>query len=191
MREGTAVGLDVHARSAWAATLDCVTGEVCSRRVPATCEGIVEWARGLPAPVSVAYEAGPTGFGLARALEAAGIACVVAAPSKLERAPGDRVKTDRRDAELLARRVRSGELVAVRVPSEDEHHRRPYRPSRELIRRREGQPATVRERAERANRRLHQRWVALDARNKRSTISCVAVARELTGWSWSLAVMTS
>jgi transposase len=174
MREGTAVGLDVHARSAWAATLDCVTGEVGSRRVPASCEGIVEWARVLPGPVRVAYEAGPTGFGLARALEAVGIACVVAAPRKLERAPGDRVKTDRRDAELLARRVRSGELGAVRVPSEDEE-----------------QPAAVRERAERANRRLHQRWVAFDARNKRSTISCVAVARELAGWSWSLAVMSS
>jgi transposase len=101
MREGTAVGLDVHARSAWAATLDCVTGEVCSRRLPASSEGIVEWARGLPGPVWAAYEAGPTGFGLARALEAAGIACVVAAPSKLERAPGDRVKTDRRDRDPL------------------------------------------------------------------------------------------
>jgi transposase len=131
MREGTAVGLDVHARSVWAATLDCVTGEVCSRRVEATCEGMVEWARGLPGPVRVAYEAGPTGFGLARALEAAGIACVVAAPSKLERAPGDRVKTDRRDAELLARRVRSGELVSVRVPTEDEEA------ARDLVRARE------------------------------------------------------
>ena len=83
MRGGTAVGLDVHARLAWAATLDCVTGEVGSRRVPATCEGIVEWASGLPGSVQVAYEAGPTGFGLARALEAVGIACLVAAPSKL------------------------------------------------------------------------------------------------------------
>lgn len=70
-------------------------------------------------------------------------------------------------------------------------HRHPYLPSRELIRRREGQTAAVRERAERANRRLHQRWVAFDARNRRSTISCVAVARELAGWSSSLAVMTS
>ena len=84
MREGTAVGLDVHTRSAWAATVDCVTGEVCSRRVPASCEGIVEWASGLRGPVRVAYEAGATGFGLARALEAVGIACVVAALSKLE-----------------------------------------------------------------------------------------------------------
>src|SRR5664279_3534853 len=111
MREGTAVGLDVHARSVWAATLDCVTGEVHSRRVPATCEGIIEWASGLPGPVQVAYEAGPTGFGLARALEAVGIACVRGAPSTLERAPGDRVQTDRRDAELLARRLRGGKAT--------------------------------------------------------------------------------
>jgi transposase len=69
------------------------------------------------------------------------------------------------------------------------HHRKPYRPSRELLRRRETQPAEVRERAEAANRRLHHRWRAFDARDKRSTVSAVAVARELAGWCWSLAVM--
>jgi transposase len=47
----------------------------------------------------------------------------------------------------------------------------------------------VRERADRGNRRLHQRWCRLDARAKRSTISVVAVARELAGWCWSLAVL--
>ena len=69
------------------------------------------------------------------------------------------------------------------------HHRKPYRPSRELLRRREAQPAEVRERAEAANRRLHHRWQAFDARDKRSTISAVAIGRELAGWCWSLAVM--
>jgi transposase len=69
------------------------------------------------------------------------------------------------------------------------HHRKPYRPSQQLQRRQAGQPAMVRERAERGNRRLHQRWRRLDARGKRSTISVVAVARELAGWCWSLAVM--
>jgi transposase len=71
----------------------------------------------LPGPVAVAYEAGPTGFGLARALEAAGVRCVVVAPSKLERPAGDRVKTDRRDAERLARLLHIGELAGVRVPT--------------------------------------------------------------------------
>jgi transposase len=69
------------------------------------------------------------------------------------------------------------------------HHRKPYRPSRELRARQASQPASVRERADRGNRRLHQRWCRLDARGKRSTISAVAVARELAGWCWSLAVL--
>ena len=58
----------------------------------------------------------PTGYGLARACARAGIACTVAAPSKIPRAPGDRVKTDRRDAERLARLLRLGELVAGARP---------------------------------------------------------------------------
>jgi hypothetical protein len=65
----------------------------------------------------------------------------------------------------------------------------PIGPSRDLQARHAGQPAAVRERADRGNRRLHQRWCRLDARAKRSTISVVAVARELAGWCWSLAVL--
>jgi transposase len=356
MRERTSVGLDVHARSVVAGVLDAETGEIRSQRLAPRAEVIVAWLGGLPGPVAAAYEAGPTGFVLARALEAAGIRCVVAAPSKLERPPGDRVKTDRRDAERLARLLRIGELTAVRVPSVDEeaardlvraredargdlmrarhrlsklllrqglvydanawthaherwlrairferrglavafdeaygavlsvearrdrldqaiselaaepawaetvrrlscvrglgvltafalaveigdwtrfsgasigaylglvpsedssgqrrsqgaitktgntharrllveaawHHRRPRRPSRELLRRQERVQAVIRCRADDANRRLHQRWQRLDARGKRSTVSAVAVARELAGWCWSLAVM--
>jgi hypothetical protein len=78
-----------------------------------------------------AYEAGPTGYGLARACRAAGIACLVAATSKIARAPGDRVKTDRRDGERLARLLRLGELVAVRVPEPHEEA------ARDLVRARE------------------------------------------------------
>jgi len=62
------------------------------------------------------YEAGPTGFGLHRAGAAAGIRIDVVAPSKTPRAGGDRVKTDRKDAELLARLLIAGQLTAVRVP---------------------------------------------------------------------------
>ena len=58
--------------------------------------------------MAVAYEAGPTGFGLSRQLTAAGIRCEVVAPSKLQRPPGDRVKTDARDALHLARLLRTG-----------------------------------------------------------------------------------
>jgi transposase len=57
--------------------------ELWSRRVPAATEAVVAWIGSLPGPVAVAYEAGTTGFGLARALAAAGVGCVVVAPSKL------------------------------------------------------------------------------------------------------------
>jgi transposase len=357
MTQHTFIGLDVHARSVWAGVLDGATGEVSSRAVPARTTELLEWLLSQPQPLSVAYEAGPTGYGLARACAAAQIPCLVAAPSKIARASGERVKTDRRDALRLARLLRLGELTAVRVPSTCEEsardlvraredarsdlmrarhrlsklllrqglvweakawtlrharwlaaqrfeerglaiayeeavaamqsilarrdaldraiaaeaacepwaaivgrlaclrgvstltafglaveigewqrfdgrslgaylglcpsesssgerrrqggitktgnaharrllveaawqQRRPCsHPSRELMRRREGQPALVRERAEAAGRRLQQRWRRFDARGKRSTVSAVAVARELAGWCWSLAVM--
>ena len=356
MYDRTCVGLDVHARSIVACAIDNETGQIRSLRLGPATGTVLEWVRSLPGPVAVTYEAGPTGFGLARALDTAGVRCVVVAPSKLERPPGDRVKTDRRDAERLARLLRIGELPAVRVPSEAEeaardlvraredvrgdlmrarhrlsklllrqgllydgtawtaahdvwlralvfervgvrlafeeaydtvlstaarrarldtaitemaalpvfapvvgrlgclrgvstltafglateiadwhrftgssigaylglvpaesssggqrsqgpitktgntharrllveaawHHRKRYRPSRELLRRQDGQPPEVRARAELGNRRLHRRWVRFDARSKRPTVSAVAVARELAGWCWSLAIM--
>jgi len=358
MSELTFIGLDVHARSVAAAVLDGKTGEVRSCEAPARSAELVPWLAGQGDALSVAYEAGPTGYGLARACEAAGIPCLVAAPSKIARAPGDRVKTDRRDALLLARLLRLGELTAVRVPSASEEaardlvraredarcdltrarqrlsklllrqgivweggkawtpaherwltaqrfperglalayeqgmaamlavlqrrdaldraigeeaakepwapvvgrlgclrgvstltafglaveigdwqrfdgrslgaylgltpsesssgerrsrgaitktgngharrllveaawqQRRPlWRPSRELVRRREGQSPAACARAEAAGVRLNRRWRSFDRRGKRSTVAAVAVARELAGWCWSLAVM--
>ena len=64
----------------------------------------------------IVYEAGPCGFALQRHLAALGYDCEVVAPSRTPRRPGDRIKTDRRDAEMLARLSRAGELTAVRVP---------------------------------------------------------------------------
>jgi len=357
MSEHMFIGLDVHARSVAAGLLDAGTGEVKSCSAPARSAELVPWLRAQGESISVAYEAGPTGFGLARACVAAGIPCLVAAPSRIARAPGERVKTDRRDALRLAKLLRLDELTAVRVPSACEEgardlvraredarsdlmrarhrlsklllrqglvweagawtqaherwlatqrfaerglqiaygealaavasvrarrdaldaaiveeaaeprwaevvgrlsclrgvstltafglaaeigdwerfdgrsigaylglvpsenssgerrrqgaitktgngharrllveaawqQRRPSsHPSRELTRRRAGQPALVRVRAEAAGRRLHQRWRRFDARGKRSTVAAVAVARELAGWCWSLAVM--
>jgi transposase len=75
------------------------------------------WLGDLPGPVAVTYEAGPTGFRLARALTAVGITCEVAAPSKLIRPAGERVKTDVRDAAHLARLLHLGQVTAVTVPS--------------------------------------------------------------------------
>lgn len=73
----------------------------------------------LPGPVAVADEAGPSGFGLHRSLIAAGVRCVVAAPAKLQRPSGDRLKTDAKDAVHLARLLRLDEITSVAVPSVD------------------------------------------------------------------------
>ena len=129
--ERTSVGLDVHARSVVAAAIDGVTGELVRARLSPSHDHIRSWIGELAGPVAVAYEAGPTGFGLYRALSAAGMRCVVAAPSKLQRPSGDRVKTDARDAVHLARLLRLGEITPVAVPSVEQEA------ARDLVRARE------------------------------------------------------
>src|SRR2546422_7598994 len=113
----TYVGLDVHARSTHAAAIDVASGELRRARFGGGAAEVVEWLRGLPQPVRGCYEAGPTGFALYRAAEAAGIDVCVVAPSKTPRASGDRIKSDRKDAELLARLLLAGQLKAIAVPS--------------------------------------------------------------------------
>ena len=129
--ERTSVGLDVHARSVAAAAIDGVTGELFRARLTPSHDHIRSWVRDLPGPVAVAYEAGPTGFGLCRALTEVGIRCVVAAPSKLQRPCGDRVKTDARDAVHLARLLRLDEITPVVVPTVEQEA------ARDLVRARE------------------------------------------------------
>jgi transposase len=327
------------------------------RRLTPDHGDILSWVRSLPGPVAVTYEAGPTGFGLARFLGSEGIECQVAAPSKLQRPSGDRVKTDKRDARHLARLLHLGEVVAVAVPGVEQeaardlvraredvrgdlmsarhrvsklllrqgivyyqgkawtgahdrwlrsrsftlpglqlaydiaydtmlttlarrdrldeaitamaadsrftpvvtrlgclrgistltafglaveigdwhrldgrtigaylglvptesssggsrsqgaitktgnkharrllieaawHHRKPYRPGADLRRRQDRATPAARDRGQRANRRLHTRWVNFDARRKRPVVANTAIARELAGWCWSLAVL--
>jgi len=120
MGQRTSVGLDVHARSVVACAIDAETGEVFERRFGTDSAEVTGWLGRLPGPVRAAYEAGPTGYGLARDCASAGIDCVVAAPSKLLPKPGDRVKTDRRDAQHLAELVRADLVTPVRVPTEEE-----------------------------------------------------------------------
>ena len=129
--EGSWVGLDVHARSVVGCAIDESAGEMRTQRIGARTDQIVDWVRAQPGPVVACYQAGPTGFGLARALSAVGVHCEVVAPSKLERPAGDKVKTDRRDAERLARLLRIGEVPGVRVPTEAEEA------ARDLVRARE------------------------------------------------------
>ena len=73
------------------------------------------------ATLKLCYEAGPRGFALCRCLRAHGLDCILVCPSKVPRKPGERVKTDRRDADQLARLYRAGELTGIYVPEpEDE-----------------------------------------------------------------------
>ena len=109
--ERTSVGLDVHARSIVACGLDTVTGQTMQRRLVPSAEAVFDWLRELPAPIAVAYEAGPTGFDLARQLTAGGVRCVVAAPSKLQR-PAAEPGRDRLDAVWLASLAECGLLRA-------------------------------------------------------------------------------
>ncbi len=129
--ERTSVGLDVHARSVAAAAIDGVTGELVQAKLTPSHEHIRSWLAELHGPVAVAYEAGPTGFGLSRSLNASGIRCEVIAPSKLQRPSGDRVKTDARDAVHLARLLRLDEITAVTVPTVEQEA------ARDLVRARE------------------------------------------------------
>ena len=130
----TLVGLDVHATKIVAAVLDAETGELQWFRVPGEVVEAAALCAGLPRPVRAAYEAGPTGYGLARELERRGVACVVAAPSKIPRASGERVKTDRRDAEHLVRLLLAGKLHPVRVPGAAEEALRDLVRAREAVR---------------------------------------------------------
>ena len=157
MSEGTWVGLDVHARKVVAGVLDAGSGELRSLRAPTLPAETAAWLQQFPGPVRVAYEAGPTGYGLARSCAAAGIACLVVAPSKIPRAPGDKVKTDRRDAERLARLLRLGELVAVRVPEPHEEA------ARDLVRAREDARGELMRARQRLSKLLLRHGLVYDA----------------------------
>jgi transposase len=128
------VGLDVHATKIVATVLDVETGEVQWFTLGGDVNEAAGLCAGLPRPVRVAYEAGPTGYGLARELDRRSVQCVVAAPSKIPRASGDRVKTDRRDAELLVRLLLAGKLHAVRIPGPEEEALRDLVRAREAVR---------------------------------------------------------
>ena len=115
------VGLDAHAESTAIGIAEA--GRAAARFVGTVGAKPAELIRALgklgkPGSLLIVYEAGPCGYGLARDLAAAGYRCEVIAPSKIPRKAGDRVKTDRRDALMLASLARAGELVAVTIPDE-------------------------------------------------------------------------
>ncbi len=125
MSEGTAfVGLDVHAASVHVALLLPGEDAALEWRLSNEEAAIRRLVRRLRTKASgellACYEAGPTGYALQRTLEAAGVPCRVIAPSLIPRKPGERVKTDRRDARKLAELLRAGLLTEVRPPTTEQ-----------------------------------------------------------------------
>jgi transposase len=126
------VGMDVHARTIAIAVADGEgvrsVGVIPNR--PDTLRRIMK-RLGPPATLRACYEAGPCGYGIYRELVAMGIHCDVIAPTLIPKKAGDRVKTDRRDAERLARCYRSGDLTPIWIPGLD------HEALRDLLRARE------------------------------------------------------
>jgi transposase len=128
------VGLDVHKETIAVAVADSGTAEPRGLGIIPNDTGalrVLLKKLGRPSQLRICYEAGPCGYVIQRFFQRLGIDCVIVAPSLIPRKPGDRVKTDRRDASKLARLLRSGELTPTWIP--DEQHEA----LRDLVRARE------------------------------------------------------
>jgi transposase len=129
------VGMDVHKESIDVALAPAGVSETRPYgRIAGDLDAvdkIVKRLREQHQKLNVVYEAGPCGYALQRHLTRRGIACAVVAPSMIPKRPGDRIKTDRRDAISLARLHRAGELTAVYIPSEEDEAIRDLTRSRE------------------------------------------------------------
>lgn len=127
------IGLDVDAENIAVAVVDPGGPARSVGTIPGRPESVRKLMRrlGHPDQLRVCYEAGPTGYGLYWLLTGMGIHCDVVAPSLIPRKPGDRVKTNRRDAEKLAKSYQSGDLTPVWVPDAE------HEALRDLVRARE------------------------------------------------------
>lgn len=116
----TFIGLDVHARSIKAVSLDVMTGEVRAATFGYDAGAVAEWVRSVDPRARCVYESGVTGFDLQKRLSGLGVDCVVGAVSKMIKPSADRRrKNDRNDAEFLARMLSVGNVVEVWVPDDE------------------------------------------------------------------------
>jgi transposase len=134
------IGLDVHTESIAVSVAPSESTEV--RRyglIGGTHDDVLRLAKKLQAAhpgaaLRFCYEAGPHGYPLGRFLQTHGYPCILVAPSKIPRPPGDRVKTNRRDADQLARLYRAGELTAIHVPDPQDEAVRDLLRARDQVR---------------------------------------------------------
>jgi transposase len=125
------IAFDQHAATTVAAVLLPGQRTPALHTLPSDNPTIVRFVRRLErraGAVRCCYEAGPCGFELQRALTAAGVPCDVIAPALIPRRPGDRIKTDRRDAGQLAILYRAGALTPIHIPTEHEEAARDLAP---------------------------------------------------------------
>jgi transposase len=117
--EATVLAMDVHKNTISTGLLEPGSTTVLVDKISTDDESIHRLIRRFDDPTRVwaCYEAGPTGYELARTLRGAGMRCEVIAPSLIPTAPGQRIKTDKRDARRLASLFRGGQLSPVRVPA--------------------------------------------------------------------------
>jgi len=136
MKSTTIIAFDQHAATTVAAVLLSGHRTPALHSLPSDSSTILRLVERLrrQAPVRCCYEAGPCGFELQRALTAREIPCDVIAPALIPRRPGDRIKTDRRDAGQLAILYRAGALTAIHIPTEQEEAARDLLRCREDIR---------------------------------------------------------
>jgi transposase len=112
------VGLDVHKDTIAVALAEAGLREELREHgtisnIPVALKALTEKLAGKKRDLRFCYEAGPCGYGIQRQLSAMGHQCAVVAPSLIPRKPGERIKTDRRDARNLAKLHRAGELTSV------------------------------------------------------------------------------
>lgn len=133
----TSVGLDAHQETIHAAILLPGQREAVLETFPNSPDGVRRFVRRVqkraPGGIRSCYEAGPLGYGLQRSLVELGLECAVIAPSLIPQKPGDRIKTDRRDARKLAGLLAAGLLTEVHAPTPDQEAVRDLCRAREAV----------------------------------------------------------
>jgi transposase len=156
----TYVGMDVHKKGTKVAMQLPGREEAeefsCATEVGRLVRRIKKASRG---EIRCCYEAGPSGYWLQRELSKRGVACMVVAPSLIPRKPGERIKTDRRDARKLARALRAGDLTEVHPPTPEQEA------ARDLCRAREDAKGDLKRSRHRLQKYLYRRGVVWGKRS--------------------------